>query len=388
MENNFKKIKNIGIFWEGEKLGGVDSYLANLINSKTFKEINLTIFTNKKNLGAERLLKNLKNKNIIIIYYNSINQFTSKNTLIKFLLIFLKPIFFVISIFQFYFLLRKFKFEVFMGQCGGYGDFRSEMAAMFAAKFLGYPIRTIVIHHACGRPIFWNTLLNLINNLLSKILTSVISVSKATRDSVFYKSNLLDRSSNLQDVIIYNGVYLNDKVSDNDKINKIIYKDLENTFLIGILSRIESYKGHIDLIKAFSKLSNDVKNKFKIYFIGDGEKDEIEACKEFISSMNLEKYFVFTGYIEEDSISIVSRLDLLVSVTRTFEGFGLSIAEAMSVGTPVLCTKVGAIPEYLNNENSTLIEPSKPKQIEDALKDFIANKKIWEKKAELGKEII
>ena len=275
-----------------------------------------------------------------------------------------------------------------MGQCGGYGDFRSEMAAMFAAKFLGYPIRTIVIHHACGRPIFWNTLLNLINNLLSKILTSVISVSKATRDSVFYKSNLLDRSSNLQDVIIYNGVYLNDKVSDNDKINKIIYKDLENTFLIGILSRIESYKGHIDLIKAFSKLSNDVKNKFKIYFIGDGEKDEIEACNEFISSMNLEKYFVFTGYIEEDSISIVSRLDLLVSVTRTFEGFGLSIAEAMSVGTPVLCTKVGSIPEYLNNENSTLIEPSKPKQIEDALKDFIANKKIWEKKAELGKEII
>ena len=74
--------------------------------------------------------------------------------------------------------------------------------------------------------------------------------------------------------------------------------------------------------------------------------------------MNLEKYFVFTGYIEEDSISIVSRLDLLVSVTRTFEGFGLSIAEAMSVGTPVLCTKVGAIPEYLNNENSTLIEPT------------------------------
>ena len=97
MENNFKKIKNIGIFWEGEKLGGVDSYLANLINSKTFKEINLTIFTNKKNLGAERLLKNLKNKNIIIIYYNSINQFTSKNTLIKFLLIFLKPIFFVLT---------------------------------------------------------------------------------------------------------------------------------------------------------------------------------------------------------------------------------------------------------------------------------------------------
>ena len=37
----------------------------------------------------------------------------------------------------------------------------------------------------------------------------------------------------------------------------------------------------------------------------------------------------------------------------------------------------------------SLLEASElVKQIEDALKDFIANKKIWEKKAELGKEII
>ena len=357
MKNNINnKIKNVGILWEGELRGGVDTYLYNLINTESFSKINIVIFTNKNNLGAQALSKNLGEKKVSFVYFSSINQFTAKNIFFKILLFLLKPLLFFISIFQFYFILRNYKFDVFMGQCGGYGDFRSEMAGMFVAKFLEFPIRTLVIHHACGKPIFWNTLLNLTNNLLSKILTSVISVSKATRDSVFYKSNLLDRSSNLQDVTIYNGISVNQKVEDEKKINNIIYKDSENTFLIGIISRIESYKGHMDLVKGFSKLPNDIKNKFKIYFIGGGTKEEVERHKNFVSSMNLQKYFTFTGYIDCNSISIVSRLDLLLSLTRTFEGFGLSIIEAMSVGTPVLATKVGAITEYLNQDNSKLIE--------------------------------
>ena len=50
MKNELKKgINNIGIFWEGEQWGGTDSLLSNLINTEAFKEINVVIFTNKKN---------------------------------------------------------------------------------------------------------------------------------------------------------------------------------------------------------------------------------------------------------------------------------------------------------------------------------------------------
>ena len=58
------KINNIGIFWEGELVGGVDSYLYNLINADAFNEIDVVIFTNKNNLGAKKLSKNLGNKKI------------------------------------------------------------------------------------------------------------------------------------------------------------------------------------------------------------------------------------------------------------------------------------------------------------------------------------
>ena len=163
--NTKNKIKNIGILWEGEELGGVDTYLYNLINTKVFDGIKFVIFANQNNLGAKKLSQKLSKNQVRFIYFTSLNSFTPKNIFSKILIILLKPILFLISIFQFYLILKNYKFEVFMGQCGGYGDFRSEMASMFVAKFLKFPVRTLVIHHACGKPIFWNTLLNLIKKL-------------------------------------------------------------------------------------------------------------------------------------------------------------------------------------------------------------------------------
>ncbi len=390
MKNESKKaINNIGIFWEGEQWGGTDSLLSNLINTEAFKEINVVIFTNKKNLGAKRLLKNLKNKKVDLIYFNSLITLSSNNIILKILLNLLKPILFLISIFQFYFILRNYKFQVFIGMCGGYGNFRSEMASIFIAKFLGFPVRSLVVCHACTKPIFWNTTLNLINNLLSKFLTSVISISKATRETLFNKSNLLDRSlySHLKNSVIYCGVPINQKVNVASNIDSIIYKDSKDVFLLGMLSRIESYKGQEDLIKGFSKLPKNIQNKLKIYFIGDGSKKEIEKLKKLISINNLDSYFIFTGYIDYDSTLIVSKLDLLVSLTRTFEGFGLSIVEAMSVGTPVLATKVGAITEYLNQDNSKLVDASNIEQITNALNDFATNKDSWDKKTDTAKNV-
>ena len=79
---------------------------------------------------------------------------------------------------------------------------------------------------------------------------------------------------------------------------------------------------------------------------------------------------------------------MLLSLTRTFEGFGLSIVEAMSVGTPVLATRVGAITEYLNQDNSKLIDASNIEQITNALNDFVTNKTTWDNKAEIAKNAI
>ena len=50
------------------------------------------------------------------------------------------------------------------------------------------------------------------------------------------------------------------------------------------------------------------------------------------------------------STIILKKIDLLISLTKDFEGFGLSLAEALSVKTPVLSTRVGGVTEFLNKK--------------------------------------
>ena len=61
-------------------------------------------------------------------------------------------------------------------------------------------------------------------------------------------------------------------------------------------------------------------------------------------------------------------------LTKDFEGFGLTIAEAMIVKTPVIATSVGAVPEFVSNRTACLINPESPESIASAIIKII-NKK-------------
>ena len=129
--------------------------------------------------------------------------------------------------------------------------------------------------------------------------------------------------------------------------------------MIGIIGRIEAYKGHEDLLNAFAKLPIEIKKKNKLMIIGNGKKEIISNLKKLIDRLNISKNVIFTGFIEDKIENIIKSLDLVIMSTRDFEGFGYTIADIMSVGTPVLASKVGAIEEFLNSECGNFFEPKK-----------------------------
>lgn len=61
------------------------------------------------------------------------------------------------------------------------------------------------------------------------------------------------------------------------------------------------------------------------------------------------------GIADSELVGWYRRADLVVMPTVKLEGFGLSIAEALACGTPVLGTPVGAIPELLGALDPALI---------------------------------
>ena len=359
------------------------THLLNLLNSKKFKDCEITIITNSSNKSIKEVLKNLNNKKVKIIYFASLNNFVLDNFLTKFFFHLLRPILFFLSYFQMIKILRNKNFDTILANCGGFGNFRSEIAGIFAAKLLGYKNINLLVHHNYTKSRFWKPILKFIEIFLKYCVKNYIFVSYATKKSFLTNTRISKNYSNNMHVI-HNGIAL--KKIGKKKIH--FFKSKQRKINVGMLCRIEEYKGQIDLVEGFSRLPEKKKSRFKVFLIGDGSEKELLKLKQRINIKRLNKYFKIIGRINEDSLVILNNFDLFLSLTRDFEGFGYSIAESLYVGVPVISTKVGGTVEFLNNQNSYLIKPKDPKTITKLLINFIAHRKSWKKKAKKGKKLI
>ena len=375
--------KTIAFFWENYEFGGVTTNLASLINSKKFRKNKIIIFSNKTNQGLKKLKGLIRNGRVKIITFNNYLDLKYKSKSFKLFLIIIRPVVFFFTLVKIFHLLKKFKIDIFISQCGGYGDFRSDLGSILIAKFLNFPSKAIVFHHSYSKPRLWSFLSNLFNSIIMNFSDKFIFVSTATYKNLS-KKIFFNNFKKKNFKILNNGIEL-DKINSNPKIKKLINK----RFLNGIvLSRISEDKGHEDLIIAFSLLPGEIKKKFRIYFVGEGDKKYILYLKKLILEKKMKNYFYFPGYIKGSSRGIINHFNFLVSPSRYFEGFGLSIAEALSVGTTVISTKVGGVTDFLNNKNSILVRPFDIKQICKALIKVSKNEKDLINKKKNGKRLI
>ena len=376
------KNKTIDIVIENFLYGGTTTHLLNFINSKTCKNYKFRIITNKNNVAIQSIKKTCDMERVKIVQYQSFNYFQLQSYSLKIIFFIFKPILFLISIIQMFILLKNAKTNIILLSCGGYGDFRSEMAAAISTLFLPKKKVFLLIHHCYLKPKLWNFLINLVNRLISKLVVTIIFVSNSTRRSIQNNTNLVNKNTRYK--IIYNGVNVKRIKTKNLKQ----FKTKKGIIKIGILSRIEEYKGHLDLIYAFSDLTKKEKEKFKVFLIGNGSDKFVNRLKNLIFDKELNKYFKIINFINEESFTIFKNLDLTLSLTKDFEGFGYSIAESLYAETPVISTDVGGVSEYLNNEVANVIKSEEKGKITMLLRDFLINKKAWKKKAKLGKKLI
>jgi len=122
------------------------------------------------------------------------------------------------------------------------------------------------------------------------------------------------------------------------------------THIIGCIANFTEAKGHKFLITSFSELYK-INKKFFLVLIGHGSlQGEIQ---KMVNYHGLSDAVQFVGY-QNDSKSIIAMLDLLVVPSKN-EAFGRSILEGMQVGTPVIATKIGGIPEIITNGHNGIL---------------------------------
>ncbi|MBP9018082.1 MAG: glycosyltransferase [Paludibacteraceae bacterium] len=103
-------------------------------------------------------------------------------------------------------------------------------------------------------------------------------------------------------------------------------------------------------IEALALFQKNCEKDIVLTIIGSGNR--LNDLKKLCEERNLKA--TFTGYLDKTEIArYLQQTDFFVHASR-IETFGVSTAEALICGVPVICSNVGALPELVNNSNGIL----------------------------------
>lgn len=141
----------------------------------------------------------------------------------------------------------------------------------------------------------------------------------------------------------------------------------EQSHVIGCVAHFADHKGHRDLIESAPRVAAAVPD-VRFLLVGEGElKHKIEHQ---IIRLKLEKYFILTGF-RNDIPRLLAAMDIVV-LSSHLEGLGTSLLDAMAMARPVVATRVGGIPEMVEDGvNGRLVPPRDPDALAGALIELL-----------------
>ncbi len=89
------------------------------------------------------------------------------------------------------------------------------------------------------------------------------------------------------------------------------------------------------------------------------------------------------NFVEDADKEFVFNLASLFVYPSFFEGFGFPVLEAMSCGVPVIASNNSSLPEIAESA-AILVDPTKPQEISDAMKEVLLNGNLRSKLIEKG----
>jgi glycosyltransferase involved in cell wall biosynthesis len=203
--------------------------------------------------------------------------------------------------------------------------------------------------------------------------------------------------------LIYNGVDL-DRYREQEACCTLPqeYGFPEGTPVVGVVARLEPEKGHPTLLEAWVKVTRAVPEA-RLLVIGEGSlREELEAQAEALGLLGEEcdgdacvgsrgarpgAKVIFTG-VRDDVPAVTAALDVAVLPSYR-EAQGLAILEAMALRRPVVATRVGGIPEVVEDgKTGLLVPPHDPDALADAIVRLLTDHPLADTLARAGHDLV
>jgi len=161
-----------------------------------------------------------------------------------------------------------------------------------------------------------------------------------------------------------------------------LYQNLFDFPYIAYCGTMNKNKDGVDiLVKAFKKITNEIP-QHKLVLIGPmTPKRDFQDILSFIEERKITERILFTGQVNSDKIpQYLQHADCLCLARpdskQAHGGFPSKLGEYLATGKPVVVTKVGEIPSYLqNNVNAYLAEPDSVDSFSEKLREVFSNQK-------------
>ena len=138
----------------------------------------------------------------------------------------------------------------------------------------------------------------------------------------------------------------------------------EDRKIITFVGRLVEVKGVIHLLEAAARL-RAIRKDFLVCLVGDGPKRaEYEAI---VAGHTLGEHVRFAGNQGHGDIPAWLGAGDLLCLPSLAEGGPNVVLEALAAGRPVVASRVGGIPDMVNESNGALVAPADPARLAEAL---------------------
>ncbi|ESU32051.1 hypothetical protein G3A_13020 [Bacillus sp. 17376] len=196
----------------------------------------------------------------------------------------------------------------------------------------------------------------------------IVAVSDSTKE--IFLETFPTFTNKMKVIYDINNPYLITKMAN---LEQNIYRDGFKGIRILTIGRLAHQKGYDVAIEA-CKLLKDKGINFRWYALGKGPLEE--EVKELIHQKGLSEDFKLLG-VKANPYPYIKEADIYVQTSR-FEGFGLAIAEARMLNTPVVTTEFDAVFNQMIDQKNGLVVEMNPDAVCEGIMKLVENQDLRE----------
>lgn len=144
------------------------------------------------------------------------------------------------------------------------------------------------------------------------------------------------------------------------------------------VSRIEHPgKNHLNLIKAYERLAPELSARYQLVIVG-ADWSGAELVHAYARQSPAALGILFAGYIAPEDLADAYRHAACYVFPSRFEGFGLSLIEAMHYGVPCAAANTSSLKE-IGEGAALLFDPEQPAEIAAAITTLLTDNAVRER---------